>query len=47
MPDITKPEQPVQNLPTQRKCKGDETSDTCAPDMKQIGIWLARKAGNK
>ena len=28
------------------KCKGDETSDTCA-DMKQISIWLANKAGNK
>ena len=48
MPDTIKPEQrPFQNLPTHRKCKGDKTGDTCAPDMKQISIWLANKAGNK
>ena len=38
---------PVQRQPTQRKCKGDETGDTYAANMKQISIWLANKAGNK
>ena len=48
MPDIIKLEQlPVQSQPTHRKCKGAETGDTCAADMKQISIWLASKAGNK
>ena len=33
---IIKPEQwPVENQPTHCKCKGDETGDTCAVDMKQ------------
>ena len=38
---------PDQSQPTHRICKGDETSDTCAVDMKEISIWLANKAGNK
>ena len=48
MPDTIKPEQwPVQSQSTNRKCKGDTTSDTCAAEMKQISIWLANKTGNK
>ena len=48
MPDIIKPEQwPVESQPTHRKCKGDKIGDTCAADMKQISIWLVKKAGNK
>ena len=45
MPDTIKPE--VQNQPTHRKCKGDETGDTCAADMKKISIWLANNTVNK
>ena len=48
MPETIKTEQgPAQCQPTHRKCKGDETNDTCAADMKQISIWLANNAGNK
>ena len=48
VPDTIKSEQsPVQSLPTLRKCKGSKTGDTCAANMKQISIWLAKKAGNK
>ena len=48
VPDTIKPEQwPVQSHPTYHKCKGDETGDACAADMKQISIWLANKGGNK
>ena len=48
MPDTTKPEQwPAQCQPTNPKCKGEKTGDTCAADMKQISISLANKAGNK
>ena len=46
MPNKTKPEKwPVQIQPTHGKCKGDETGDTCAADIKQIIIWLTKKAG--
>ena len=48
MSDTRKPEQwLVQSQPTHRKCKGDKIDDTCAADMKQISISLAKKAGNK
>ena len=48
MPDIIKLEQwPVESQPAHHKCKEDETGDTCAAEMKQISIWLARKAGYK
>ena len=48
MPGTTKPKQwPVQSQPTQHKCKGDGTGNTCATDMKQISIWLANKTRNK
>ena len=47
MSDTIKPEQrPVQSQPTHRKCKGEETGDTRAADIK-ISEWLANKAGNK
>ena len=48
-PETIKPKQwPVQSAqPTHCKCKGDDTSDTCAAVIEQISIWLANKAGNK
>ena len=45
MPDTVKLEQwPVQSQPTHRKCKGDETGDTSAADMKQ---YLVSQQGRK
>ena len=49
MPETIKPEQwSVQNQQlTHHSTQGEDTSHTCAADMEQISIWLAKNTGNE